>query len=440
MSLHTMNSTLYQEKIAQILKISKRAFAETIAGLERVTGKHGVIERLFFENERLVSEKLATLGVSHEAPAYEVYDALVSKVEADDAHLLKRVGHTSLRGYAASQAVVKFVTKAYSGTRRGFFLKRKKAQAFLRAEPPQKILAALGYTTVDALLKKENLYEVYSALRFLEDEVWQNTIFFKQYESLTPDDFEERAIEVRALGEKWAGIAEKFMAKKYHNVSHLKELGVIFVIPIFLGISGETLRMVSLLLHYFHEVAYYSDTFRQFAETPKTFAHNLISVLRGDVLEKPLSRQLPEAARPRFLVVQRYLAKLDHNDWRLAEPRVNPEALHWQKAEEDIMKITDHTRFGLAPNRVAKGVAGSGAGFWNGTGWVGDFFKTDVGEDSLMSFNLGDVVMTLVKQKLVRYLYHQQEALWNKIFIEYFSAEKLETLSKQNIVKGWFEV
>lgn len=419
-----MPINLYQEKITTILSTPKNAFADLIMALERITGKRDIIEKIFFENERLVGEKLATLGVHHEAPAYKVYDALVSKVEADDAHLLRLVGHTMLRGYAASQAVVEFVKKTYSGTRRGFFLKEEKARAFLQAEPPQKILAALGYKTVHELLTKEDVYEVYSALRFLEDEVWQNTVFFKHYESLTPNDFEERAIEVRALSEKWAGIAEKFVAKKYHNISHLKELGVIFVIPIFLGISGETLRMVSLLLHYFHEVAYYSDAFRQFAETPRTFAHNLISVLRGDVLEKPLLRQWSEAARPRFLVVQRYLAKLDQNDWRLAEPRVNPEALHWQRAEEDIMKIAGHNSLG----------------FWNGTGWVGDFFKTDVGEDSLMSFNLGDVVMTLVKQKTVRYLYHEQEALWNKIFIEYFSAEKLETLSKQNIVKGWFEV
>jgi hypothetical protein len=49
--------------------------------------------------------------------------------------------------------------------------------------------------------------------------------------------------------------------------------------------------------------------------------------------------------------------------------------------------------------------------------------------------------MALVKQKeLIKYLYHHQEALWNKIFSEYFSIEELEKLSKDYIVKGWFEV
>lgn len=418
-----MEGNLYQEKIAKILKTPKKGFFEFNAALERITGKPEVIESLFSENERIVGEKLFMLGISHRATAQEVYDALVSKVEADDLKVLQLIGHASLRGYAASVAVVDFVKSVYGGPRRGFFLKHEKARAFLRAVPPVNILKALKYETVDDMLKNEDLEEVYSALRFLEDPVWQNEVFFRQYETLTPDDFEEREIRMRALSEKWAPVAERFVAKKYHNVSHLKELGVIFVIPVFLGISGETLRLLALLLHYFHEVAFYADAFRERAKDAKTFSKGLVSMLRGDVIDKRLPDELPEVARPRFLVVQQYLAKLDQHDWRLAEPRINPEALHWQRAEEDVMQID-----------------GDELRFWGGAGWVGDFFKTDLGEDSLISFNLGDVVMTLVKQKEVKYLYHQQEALWNKIFRDYFSADALEKAARENIVRGWFAV
>jgi hypothetical protein len=419
-----MNSNLYEDKFARALRTSKATLVRLADDLAKTTGKFGVIERLFFDSERIVGEKLAALGVPHEASAQEVYDALVSRVEADDITLLKTVGHSSLRGAEASRAVVRFIVRAYRGNKRGLFLKKDVIRKFLLSEPPRQIMAALGYGTAEELLAKEDLLEVASALRIVESEEWQNTVFFKHYAHLTPSDFENRDIEVRALSEKWARLAQKFVAKKYHNVSHLKELGVIFVIPIFLGISGETVRLMSLLLHYYHEVSYYAGIFKLFAERKQDFAKNIQSVLRGDVLPIAAWKGVPEAARPRFLVIQRYLAKLDEADPRLAEPHVNPEALHWMRAEADIAAL-DHE---------------SGLDFWADTGWVSDFFKTDLGDESLMSFNLGDLAMTLVKQKTIRYTYHAQEALWNRIFTEYYGVEALERLTQENIVKGYFEV
>jgi len=79
--------------------------------------------------------------------------------------------------------------------------------------------------------------------------------------------------------------------------------------------------------------------------------------------------------------------------------------------------------------------------FWENLNWVGDYFNTEAGIDVLVSFNLIDTAMSLVKQKeFIKYLYHHQEALWNKIFTEYFGEEKMEELMKENIIRGWFEI
>jgi hypothetical protein len=313
-----------------------------------------------------------------------------------------------------------------AGTRRGFFLKEAKAVEFLKNEPPREVMKYLGYESVDVMLAKEDLYEVMSALRFIEGNEWLNNVFFKQYGTLTPNDFEEREVKVKALSEKWVGAAEKFVRKKWHNISHLKELGVVFVIPIQLGISGEILRMLSLVFHYLHEVPFYSDMFRRIAEVPTTFAANFTSLLRGDVFD----RHMPEGDKTFWLVVQRYLAKDDEHDWRLAVPRVNPEALHWLKAEEDLVKLGD----------AVDGFSADMA-FWRDLGWVGDYFKDEVGNNTLVSFNIVDTVMSLVKEKeLIKYLYHHQEALWNKIFMEYFSRDELEKVSKEYLLQGYFEI
>ena len=422
-----MNS--YHEKLARILRVDKHIILELEQLLEKTTGKMGILGEIVTENDQMLSKKMSELGLIKGVTAHEAYDAIISKIESDDLALLKYIGLDRRDNDSSAKRTVEFVKKIHTpGT--GFFLKKEKAAELLLSEPPKKILSALNYPSVDIMLAKEDLLEVYSALRFLEDANWLNNVFFKQYEKLTPEDFEERKIELRALSPKWGKAAERFVAKKYHNVSHLKELGVIFVIPVFLGISGETLRLVSLLLHYLNEVIFYSELFKRLAGTDGAFASKFISLLRGDVIEKPLARQLVEAKRPRFLVIQRYLAKGDENDWRLFQPRVNPEAIHWEKAEQELVNASEKI-----PDFK------NGLEFWRDLGTVGDFFRTDVGVEVLVSFNIVDTVMALVQRKeLVKYLYHQQEALWNKIFMRYFGHKTLEENCKRYIFKGWFEI
>jgi hypothetical protein len=284
----------------------------------------------------------------------------------------------------------------------------------------------LGYDSVQKMLLNEDIFEIMSAIRFVEEKDWLNNVFFRQYENLTFDDFEERDIKVKALGEKWGAESKKFVLEKRHNISHLKELGIIFVIPVLLGISGEILRMFALILHYLNEIPFYSGIFKEIAGEQKTFAENLISLLRGDVPE----RRPAESEKSQWLVVQRYLAKDDENDWRLFVPHISPEALHWLKAEEYLSGA------GSMLNHFGEELS-----FWKDIDWVGDYFKDESGMDVLVSFDLVDTVMSLVKEKeMEKYLYHHQEALWNKIFMEYMGRNKLEEYSKKYLLKGWFEI
>ncbi len=420
-----------QDKIAKILRVDKRVIYDLEMALNHVTGRSGILEKIIQRNDRLMKDRMMRLGLPPESRASDVYDALISKIEADDLKVCEAMGSCSARGFDGARRICDFVCSIFKPSK-GYFIKLGKAREFLINEPPKKILAAMGYNTVEEMLQKEDLLEVYSALRFLEDQEWLNNIFFKQYEKLKPEDFELRELNLRPLSDKWAVAAEKFVAKKYHNVSHLKELGVIFIIPIFLGIAGETLRLLSLLFHYRHEVEYYSKLFKDFIDAGGSdFAPKIISLLRGDVAEEKVKFiDVNDDKKSRWLIVQRYLAKGDENDWRLFVPHINPEALHWSHAEGDIFEVEK-----AIPNLK------DGLDFWKGLGWVGDFFQTEAGVPILVSFNIVDTVMALVKEKeLVKYLYHQQEALWNEIFAGYFGEKALEEYSRKYIINGWFEV
>ncbi len=409
------------KKIAKILRTDRDTVASICDRMGDVTGKKDVPQKIMEENERLTEKALNTLGVRRDAFHFEVYNALIGKIKQNDDKIFELFREPRCISFEGCKTLLNFAQEI-AGVPEGFFLKKEKAREFLKNQPPLNILKSLGYESVDQMLEKEEMTQVFAALRFLEDSEWLNNVFFAQYKDLTPDDFEFRSIELKVLDGKWLKAAEKFLKKKYHNVSHLKELGVIFVIPLELKVPGETMRLFTLILHYLNEVNFYSNLFQKFSEKREVFSERLISSLRGDVLDE----RLPEEKVANWMIVQRYLAKDDEYDWRLFSPHVNPEALHWSKAEQNVADFNE--RF---PD--------SGLDFWKDLDFAGDFFKTESGVDNLVSLNLIDTVMSLVMEKdMIKYLYHHQEAMWNKLFSEYVGGQaEMEKIIVDNFVKGY---
>jgi len=416
-----------QEKLAKILRTDKNTVLDMEKKMFDLTQKSGIIGKIINENDEKVGEMLAFLNCP-DYRAGSVFDALIRRVKEDDWILFEFFDKPS---GTLAEDLKPMLDTALSLANIGplFVLKKEKAEEILRKNPPPNIIKALNYKNIEELLKKEDLIEIFCALRFIESNEWMHNFFDKVYVKLTPNDFEKRKVDLRILSGKWLKIAEKFMEKKYHNVSHLKELGVIFIIPLKIDTPGETLRLFSLILHYLHEVDFYSNLFEMRAKaTPlsnrASFGKSLIFLLKGEVLK--VSR--PFDGKIKWLIIQRYLAKDNPNDPRLFIPHANPEALHWKKAENDI------SRFG-------ERVDGVSLKRWYELDWVGGFFKEEEDGESLISFDLVDNVMSLVKRgERAKYLYHQQEALWNKIFEEYMGINNLEKLIIENFDKGYISL
>jgi len=413
--------------IAEILRAKETDILEFFSKMDAITSKRNIMEEIVFENNALVERTLLELGLVNEdrtSPGFaeKIHNTLIGYLEASDAALFEILGRPDLTKQESVMSLIQ--AKVLSGIQRGFFIKESVARNFLIQNPPPTIIRVLGYKDVNELLEKESIWEIYPALRFLESGEWMNKVFLRAYKNLKPEDFEERELRLLVLPTKWLALTEKFMEKKYHNVSHLKELGVIFVIPISLDIPGDTMRLFALLLHYFHEVPFYSKLFREYTGQNDGFADNIISLLRGDVLEEPLPD--PGPGKVNIRIVQRYLAKDNPQDPRLFEPHVNPETRHWDWAEADLTRL-DHEHPTLH------------LGFWAGLNWVGGRFLDKNGENEIVGFNLIDVVMSLIKQKeMIKYLYHHQEAFWNQIFIRYIGTQEMDKLIEQNIIKGYF--
>jgi len=405
------------QQLAEILDVPKEKLEELDRVLAEKTGVKGVVEQVAQETKERGEKKLKEASVKDES-AEAARKALFEQIKKHEEELYNYIGITPehFDFEKIAEQARKIATES-----KGFFLKKEFAEDILRKRPPEATMSYLGYKTVEEMLKREEVEEVFSALRFTENDEWMHETFRQAYTSFTPDDFEERPIKLTVLGDQWKEIAEKYIEKKHHNVSHLKEFGIIFLNPVAQTETGKFLRDFALLLHYFHEIAFYSKLFRRYKDLPD-FNEKFVSLLRGDVPEKE------RIQKGEWLIIQKYLWKDDPKDPRLFIPRVNPEAMHWEKAEQDL----------VAFGRQNPGI---GLEFWDNLSSIAGLFPNKNGEQELVSFDLEDNAMGVASASDERYeyfFYHQREALWNKIFargaggyeeMERYIVENMDTMS-----------
>lgn len=410
-----MNST---EKLAKLLRTSEEVILNLEQKMSKVSDKQGIVDKIVKENNEKVEQMLRQLFSENKKPykAEEVFQALIEKTRQTDQLLFKHFNYSgSIK--QGNQGLISAV-KELTGQPSGFYLKKEKAAELLKLNPPKNIISALGYENIDDLLKKEDVFEIFCALRFVEDENWLNDVFFRPYRDLMKTDFEQREIKIMVLPERWQGIGERFLGEKLHHMSHLKELGVVFIIPVSRQAAGEVLYLFFMTLHYLYEVDWHSRLFERYG-AESDFAGKLAETLKVEVSEAVL----PNGEKMSWRLAPKYLAKHNTEDPRLFEPHISPEAWFYAKT-------------GRAIAEFSRKFPELGLGFWLDSDAAGEWFEL---EKTLVSFDMFDNGISLLKQAGFdsKYLYHQQEALWNKIFIEYIGEEELDKALADNLDKGF---
>jgi hypothetical protein len=405
------------EYLSKILEVSPDFLRELDGEMSNVVGKKNILEKVAEENEALINKTLGLLNTG-ERKSEHVKMILREVSFLHEKFLLEFL--EIIEGKTRFEKVVNIARKI-AHVPRGIFLKKKLAEEFLLKREAPNLLNYLKCKNMEEVLARYDVFEVWSALRFVETNEWMHKTFDEIYKNLKTDDFEEREIQIKVLNEEWREIAEKFVAKKHHNVSHLKEFGVVFLNPIAENIPGKFLRDFALILHYFHEINFYSKMFLKYLDY-HDFNEKFKSLLRGDVNE---IKDIKELSKSTWLIVQRYLWKENPNDPRLFLQRVNPESLHWARGERDLGLISG----------VGKKLD---LNMWHNLDWVGGVFPD--GQDEIVSFDLEDNVMSAVsfaEGKNEFFNYHQREAMWTKIFCEYVGGEEnMENILINNFFKG----
>jgi hypothetical protein len=417
-----MNPT---EKLSALLGAESAYVEELSRQMAQKSGRGHVIESVWEEMQRQLGETYTLLGLKEGASREEVQNALMEAVTSEEKTLRAYINGRSEGQTEFDKAAI--VARSIAQVGRGLFLKKECGEKILKERPPESVIKFLGCRDVDEMLSKHEVTEIFSALRFMETDEWMHETFDAAYGSFTKEDFEERDIEIRVLPAVWQPVAEEYVAKKHHNVSHLKEFGVIFLNPIREEGAGKFMRDFALIFHYFHEIDFYSSLFRTYIERPG-FADKFKMLLRGDVRAAPISDLQPPTFDGEWLIVQQYLWKINPKDPRLFMARVNPESVHWFRGQRDLANFSadqPQLKFGM----------------WKGMDWVAKNFGGNGESDAnLVSFDIEDSAMTTATHsdgKNESLFYHQREALWTKLFIEYAGGEDaMQKLLVENFDKG----
>lgn len=390
--------------LRDLLDAEEPLFSLSLRDLEKASGHHSVDVKLIADITSETHQATRQLGLDHKnTTGKELYQALLARMAADNERVTRIVGGKDSDDVRHMVPYLVEAANKVKFNRKVFVLKHDKAKDLLRQMPPKKLMERLGYDNVEDLFSGENFSEMYTALRFSEGPEWLNE-YDELFKAVSADDYEERDIEIVVMDhDKYVDLAEHFVQKKLHNVTHTKELGVIVVVPMKSErVKGLTLKTLPLLFHYLNEVKLYSAFFKLKSKTSRHFGETVMETLIADTGK---AAQMA-GQHVHWRVIQRYFGKLkDESHLEAFEPHVQPEDLHWRRAEELLYDIDPEMEF------------------WKDRDWVGMSF-----DGNPVTLNFVDVALSYSNEISYedRYVYHFRESLWNELFARYMGMANLE--------------
>ncbi len=389
--------------LRDLLDAEEPLFTTALRQLEYTSGRTGADTKLIGDITRMAHDNMRLMGLNPAvSTGEEVYYALQARVEDDIARLTKIIGAKDSEDVEHIVPYMIETANKAKFNRKVFVLKREKAKELLRQMPPYDLMKALGHKDVEELFEKEDFDEIYTALRFSEGPEWLNK-YDELFSTVTADDYEERDMRIIQMDhKKYVDLAAHFVKKKLHNVTHTKEMGTIVVVPMHAKrMRGLVLKTLPLLFHYMNELKLYSTFFKLKSKKPH-FGKIVVETLIAD----PGDASQIVGNKIHWRVIQRYLGRHKEDSVSKAafEPHVQPEDLHWRRAEDLLYELDPELEF------------------WKDRDYVGVMY-----DDFPVAFNLFDVSFAYSNKESYegRYAYHFRESLWNEIFVRYMGFKNL---------------
>lgn len=251
-----MLKVIMSRVLSELLGVTEPGFSQIIQQLEHASGHPSVDVRLSSELATIARRKNQQLGLdAQDTTGQELYQSLLLRVEKSDTVLQQAFGGLAGTDAGAAGFRALAVLKKLPISKTCWALKPAAAKKLLKSQPPKNVMKHLGYRSIDSMLKRENITEVYSALQFMESTQWQRR-FVTRYKTLRGSDFETRPIDVSLLDlKKWDAPAVEYVKTHRTNLICDRIMGVIAILPVSeTPVKGLTITMVALLANCLQQI------------------------------------------------------------------------------------------------------------------------------------------------------------------------------------------
>lgn len=388
--------------IAGLLGAGEPMFSLALQRLEKASAQQSVDVRLTAEIIHKCSIATRALGLDQrDTSGPELYHALKNLAGLHDSFLARRLGAADVEDVADILNRIRIASQNVHVPRRAWLMKHSTMKRLLKTAQPKKTMKALGYRSIDSMLKREPLAIVHATMRVVESDAWQKALLGK-YKKLTPLDFEMRDIDISmATNTHTTKIFSDYIRNKRHNIVHSKELGtvVILALPV-KRLKGVTIAVFPRVLHYINEIRLYSAYFKLQQVKP-----NYGQLVADMIADDPDDQVRMAGQQLHWRVVQKRFGKQQQLLPEMFEPHVQLEDMEWRTAEDVLYSIEPALHF------------------WHELEYVGRQFG-----NHRVSFNLIDMAANYINdleygKHTVEYM---QRALWSELMVRYMQQPPLE--------------
>jgi hypothetical protein len=331
----------------------------------------------------------------------ELYRALLNLAAKHDKFLMKALGCKDSANTADLVSRVVSTSLKMSLHKKTWSIKHKVLKKMIKDNPPKKVMRALGYRSVDSLIKREKINELYSVCRVFESARWinKNNLYLKK---LSPADFDDNQVAVVSLDVgRWGKLTDQYLQNGGRTVHSVVEAStVLLVIPKKQGTRGVALCLLPIIL----------EALNQIKASGSFIKLNRFKSDYGLVVSQSIifSDQTLDVKSYKFhwSSIQKYLSSNQSSKvFEVLYPHLQIEDISWKKAEESLYKLEP------------------ALSFWKDTDYVGK--KFDVG---VVSFNMIDVALNYMRmndygQNASGYM---KKSLRDELLLRYISAKHIE--------------